>query len=62
MDWESKKDNARLSFSDIGEQVELYRAAVKNRMDVLEKDSINRGYQMIINSKSVLTGVNSCLM
>ena len=55
------KDNARLSYSDIGEQVGLSRVAVKNRMDVLEKNGVIRGYQTIINNKSVPTGVHFML-
>ena len=31
------KDNARMSYSEIGEQVGISRVAVKNRMDALEK-------------------------
>ena len=31
------KENARLSYSDIGAQVGISRVAVKNRMDILEK-------------------------
>ena len=52
------KDNARLSYSDIGEQVGLSRVAVKNRMDVLEKNGIIRGYQTVINNSNMPTGVH----
>ncbi len=40
--------DARLSYSDIGEQVGLSRTAVKNRIAALEKSGIIRGYQAII--------------
>ena len=45
------KDNARLSYSDIGAMVGLSRVAVKNRMDAMEKKGIIRGYQTVINEK-----------
>ena len=44
------KENARMSYSDIGKQVGLSRPAVKNRMDVLEEKGVIQGYQTIINS------------
>ena len=37
------KKNARASFSEIGEIVGLSRVAVKNRMDVMEKNGIILG-------------------
>ncbi len=55
------KDNARLNYSEIGEQVGLSRVAVKNRMDALEKKGIIRGYQTIINSHSMPEGVHFLL-
>lgn len=39
------KDNARMSYSDIGEKVGLSRVAVKNRMEILEKNGIIQGYK-----------------
>lgn len=45
------KENARLSYSDIGKQVGLSRVAVKNRMDALENAGIIKGYQAIIDEK-----------
>ena len=47
------KDNARLSYSDIGKEVGLSRVAVKNRMEALEKKGIIRGYQTVINATKV---------
>lgn len=48
--------NARLSYSEIGEQVKLSRVTVKNRMDILEEKGIIRGYETIINPTSVPEG------
>lgn len=55
------KDNARLSYSDIGKQVGVSRVAVKNRMDILEKNGIIRGYHTIIKNNNMPTGVNFTL-
>lgn len=41
--------DARMSYSDIGEQVGLSRTAVKSRMVSLEKSGIISGYRAIIN-------------
>lgn len=42
------KNNARLTYSEIGEQVGLSRTAVKNRVSALEKSGVIKGYQAII--------------
>lgn len=52
------KENARMSYSDIGKQVGLSRPAVKNRMDVLEEKGVIQGYQTIINSSKTAEGVS----
>lgn len=39
------RDHARLSFSEIGEQVGLSRVAVKYRMQQMEKMGVIRGYR-----------------
>ena len=51
------KNNARLSYSDIGKEVGLSRVAVKNRMEAMEKKGIIQGYQTIINTTKVSEGV-----
>ena len=51
------KNNARLSYSDIGKEVGLSRVAVKNRMEAMEKKGIIQGYQTIINATKVSEGV-----
>ena len=42
------KNNARLTYSEIGAQVGLSRTAVKNRVSALEKSGVIKGYQAII--------------
>ena len=55
------KDNARLSYSDIGTVVGLSRVAVKNRMDAMEKKGVIRGYQTVIDNNYMPTGVHFML-
>lgn len=50
------KKNARLSYSEIGKEVNLSRVAVKNRMDALEERGIIAGYTAIINPTSLKEG------
>ena len=55
------KDNARLSYSEIGTQVGLSRVAVKNRMDILEKNGIIKGYQTVVENTNLPTGTSFIL-
>jgi len=55
------KDNARLNYSEIGSMVGLSRVAVKNRMDIMEKKGVIRGYQTVINDNYMPTGVRFML-
>ena len=48
--------NARLSYSDIGEQVGLSRVSVKTRMDAMEKKGVIEGYYTKINAESAPEG------
>ena len=48
--------NARLSYSEIGEQVGLSRVAVKNRMNILEEKGIIQGYVALINPTGLPEG------
>ena len=50
------KENARLSYSDIGARVGISRVAVKNRMDILEKNGIIKGYYTSIEANNMPTG------
>lgn len=58
---ETIKDNARMSYSDIGEKVGLSRVAVKNRMEILEKKGIIQGYKTIIDETKAPEGVSFIL-
>lgn len=51
------KDNARLSYSDIGKEVGLSRVAVKNRMEAMEKRGVIQGYQTVVNVARIPEGV-----
>lgn len=51
------KNNARATFSEIGEMVGLSRVAVKNRMEAMEKKGIIQGYKTVINPAMVPGGV-----
>ncbi len=55
------KENARASYSEIGEKVGLSRVAVKNRIEILEKNGIIRGYKIIIDETKVPTGISFIL-
>ena len=46
------KDNARLSYSEIGEKACVSRVCVKNRMTALEQKGIIKGYQTVIDSEA----------
>ena len=46
-------DNARMSFSEIGEQIGLSRVAVKNRIKILEDKGVIQGYRMMVNPAQV---------
>jgi DNA-binding Lrp family transcriptional regulator len=43
------RENARRSFKDIGEDVNLSAPAVKRRVDRLEDDGVIRGYTAIVD-------------
>lgn len=44
------KNNARLTYSEIGEKVGLSRTAIKNRVSAMEKAGIIKGYHASIES------------
>ncbi len=48
------KDNARLSYSEIGEKVDVSRVCVKNRMTALEQKGVIRGYRTVIDSEATV--------
>ncbi|MCQ2496000.1 MAG: Lrp/AsnC family transcriptional regulator [Lachnospiraceae bacterium] len=47
------ENDARLTYSEIGERVGLSRVAVKARMDALETKGVICGYKTVINQKAV---------
>jgi DNA-binding Lrp family transcriptional regulator len=51
------KENARATFSEIGEIVGLSRVAVKNRIEIMEKNGIIQGYKAVINPTKIPQGV-----
>ena len=51
--------NARISYSDIGEQIGISRVAVKMRIQALEKRGIIEEYTTIINPQKI-SGAVSC--
>lgn len=55
------KNNARMSYSEIGERVGVTRVAVKNRMEILEKQGIIKGYKTIIDETNIPEGVSFIL-
>ena len=42
-------DNARMSYSEIGERLSISRTAVKNRIDALEKSGVIKGYTVVVD-------------
>ena len=51
--------NARMSYSDIGEQIGISRVAVKQRVQALEKKGIIEAYTTVINPQK-MNGAVSC--
>ena len=52
-------ENARYSYSEIGERIGISRVAVKARIDALEKKGIIEEYTTIINPQKI-SGAVSC--
>ena len=51
--------NARYSYSELGERLGLSRVAIKNRMDALEQRGVIEGYTMIVNPQRT-SSATSC--
>lgn len=51
------KENARATFSEIGERIGLSRVAVKNRIEIMEQSGIIQGYKAIVNPTKVPQGI-----
>ena len=54
-------ENARISYSDIGEEIGISRVAVKARIQALEQKGIIVGYTTIINPQKI-SGAVSCYL
>jgi len=50
------KDNARLTYKEIGEKVGISRVSVKTRMDAMREKGIIRGFQTLIDPTKVPEG------
>ena len=55
------RENARMSFSEIGRKVGITRVAAKNRIEQMEKDGIIRGYHAEIDLKALPKGIRFTL-
>lgn len=55
------KDNARLTYSEIGEKVGVSRISVRKRMEALEGKGIIQGYKTVIDPTKVPEGVRFIL-
>ena len=55
------KDNARMSYSDIGDLVGLSRVAVKNRMEAMEKAGVIKGYKTVTDETKASDGISFVL-
>lgn len=51
------RDNARMSYSDIGNAVGLSRVSVKKRMEAMEKAGVIKGYCTVIDEELVKQGI-----
>ena len=50
--------NARYTYSELGERLGLSRVAVKNRMDALEQRGVIEGYTVIVNPQRLGSAVS----
>ena len=50
--------NARYTYSELGERLGLSRVAIKNRMDALEERGIIEGYTVIVNPQKLVLSIN----
>ena len=51
------RENARLTFSEIGEKVGVSRVSVKKRMEAMEKNGVIRGYHAEVDPTMVPEGI-----
>ena len=55
------RENARLTYSEIGAEIGISRVAAKHRIEQLEKDGIIRGYHAEIDLRSMPKGIRFTL-
>ena len=58
---ETIKNDARMSYSDIGDLVGLSRVAVKNRMEAMEKAGVIKGYKTVTDETKASEGISFVL-
>ena len=51
------RDNARMTYSEIGKQLSISRVSVKNRIQALEEKGIIKGYQTVIDPTALPEGI-----
>ena len=51
------RENARMSYSDIGKAAGISRISAKKRMDSMEKAGVIKGYQTVIDEEKVRGGL-----
>ncbi len=51
------RENARMSYSDIGKAVGISRVSAKKRMDAMEKAGVIRGYHTVIDEEKTRGGL-----
>ena len=51
------RENARMSYSDIGKAVGISRVSAKKRMDSMEKAGVIRGYHTVIDEEKARGGL-----
>ena len=51
------RENARMSYSDIGKAVGISRVSAKKRMDSMEKAGVIKGYQTVIDEEKTRGGL-----
>lgn len=51
------KDNARLGYTEIASQINISRVSVKNRLDVMERNGVIKGYKTLFDETSAPSGI-----